>query len=142
MARLKLQISGKSVHQVHIPVRITEINYGNHTGNDALVGIIHEARVNWLHQQQFTELNIDGIALIMADLCIVFKNESFYGDVLQVEIFADEITAKSFELFYNIITTRNQSTLTVAIAKTSMLGFDYKSKKIVELSPALLKMVQ
>ena len=59
MARIKIDLPEKIISVVNIPLRITDINYGNHLGNDALVGIIHEARVLWLHQMGYTEFDIE-----------------------------------------------------------------------------------
>ena len=77
MARIKLEIPGQIIASFNIPIRIADINYGNHVGNDAFVSIIHEARMQWLNQYGYTELKIEGIGLIMSDLAIEFKNESF-----------------------------------------------------------------
>ena len=55
MARIKLTVPEKNIlTAVLIPVRIGDINYGNHLGNDAFVSIIHEARVQWLRQNNYT----------------------------------------------------------------------------------------
>jgi acyl-CoA thioesterase FadM len=48
MARVKLLIPERKIFSTEIAVRITDINYGNHVGNDAFVRILHEARVQWL----------------------------------------------------------------------------------------------
>jgi acyl-CoA thioesterase FadM len=141
MARLKIEIAGRSLKKVILPVRITDINYGNHTGNDAIVGIIHEARMKWLYDNNYTELNIDGVGLIMSDLALEFKNESFYGDVLEVEIFGGELSSKSFELYYSISTIRNNTFFLIAKAKTGMVCYDYTAKKITEMPQVLRKFI-
>lgn len=137
MARIKINIPEKIIATVIIPVRITDINYGNHAGNDALVGIIHEARVQWLSQLGYTELNIEGTGLIMSDLEVEYKNESFYGDQLKVTICVGELTAVSFELFYSIV---NQENKLIAKAKTGMVCFDYVNKKVV-IVPEKLRVI-
>ena len=48
MARIKIEIPGNPIYRVSVPVRITDINYGNHLGNDSMVSIIHEARMSFL----------------------------------------------------------------------------------------------
>lgn len=134
MARTKITIPEKIIAAFIIPVRITDINYGNHAGNDALVGIIHEARVQWLIQLGYTELNIEGTGLIMSDLAVEYKNESFYGDQLKVSICIGELTAVSFELFYSIV---NQENKLIAKAKTGMVCFNYANKKVVTVPEKL-----
>lgn len=137
MARIKIDITGKFLTRIHIHVRITDINYGNHTGNDSLVAILHEARAQWLQQNGFTELDIHGTGLILSELLINFKKESLYGDVLDIELFATEITKKSFDLLYDVTTKRNGTSLQIAVAKTTMVSYDYTLKKVVEIPAAL-----
>jgi acyl-CoA thioesterase FadM len=140
MSRLKLELPGKLLTSVSIPVRITDINYGNHLGNNSIVEIIHEARAQLLQKHGFTELNVAGAALIMSELLVEFKNESFYNDVLQIKIFCGEISRVSFELFYEISVKRNQ-TITIAIAKTGMVCFDYSIKKVRAVPEELRKVL-
>jgi acyl-CoA thioester hydrolase len=141
MARVKLEIPVHKIFTANIPVRITDINYGNHVGNDALVSIVHEARVQWLAQNNYTELNVGGAALIMADLAIEYKAESFYGDTLTVAISIGEITKISFEIFYEITIARNDKKILIANAKTGMVCFDYEARKVTSIPEAFGQMI-
>ena len=133
MARIKIEISGKIIGTFIIPIRIADINYGNHVGNDAFVSIIHEARMQWLKQYDYTELKIEGIGLIMSDLAIEFKSESFYGDVVEVKLGAGELTRVGFELYYQLFAKRNNETILLANAKTGMVCYDYAAKKVAAI---------
>lgn len=138
MPRVKIDLPEKFFNiSIKIPVRITDINYGDHVGNDSLVAIIHEARMQFLQQYGFTELNIEGIGLIMADLIVEFKNESFYKDIIDVKMGRGDISKVSFELFYRLITIRNNEEVIIANAKTTMVCYDYELKKVVALSEKL-----
>ena len=86
MARLNLTLPEKILATIKIPVRINDINYGNHLGNHSLVSILHEARMQWLSGGGFSELDIKGSGLIMTELAVEYKAESFYGDVLSIAI--------------------------------------------------------
>jgi YbgC/YbaW family acyl-CoA thioester hydrolase len=141
MARIKLQLPGNNRGCYEIPVRITDINYGNHVANNAIVEIIHEARVQFLKENNFTELDAGGTGLIMNELQVEYKNESFYPDVLSVDIFIGEISRKTFELFYCLRTQRNGSTITIAEAKTGMVCYDYAAKKVVSVPESLKKIL-
>ncbi len=141
MARVKLDIPAHKIFTTDIPVRITDINYGNHVGNDALVSIVHEARMQWLAHNNYTELNVAGAALIMSDLAVEYKAESFYGDTLNVAISIGEITKISFEIFYEITTTRNDKKIVIANAKTGMVCFDYGARKVIAIPPIFLALI-
>ncbi len=140
MARVKIEVPQQFLGTYHIPVRITDINYGNHVGNNAFVSIIHEARVQWLQQHGYTELNIEGAGLIMSDLTVEFKTESFYGDQVEVKISAGEISRVNFELYYQLSAKRNDETVLLANAKTGMICYDYTEKKVVTI-PEQLKLI-
>ncbi|MEO9211352.1 MAG: thioesterase family protein [Ginsengibacter sp.] len=140
MARLKIELPQKALASFNIPVRITDINYGNHVGNNAMVEIIHEARIQFLKQYGFTELDAAGTSLIMSELAVGFKNESFYNDVLKVQVFLGEISRVGFELFYLITTERDAESVTIAHAKTGMVCYNYSIKKVDSI-PQKLKSI-
>ncbi|MBI1344549.1 MAG: thioesterase [Terrimonas sp.] len=116
-----------------IPVRITDINYGNHVGNDAILSLLHEARMQFLMSHGFTELNCGGPGLIMKDVQIEFKNEIGYGDPVTAQLVTGNFSKVSFELFYRL---KNEDK-TLVNAKTTMVCFDYASKKIAAI-PAIV----
>jgi acyl-CoA thioester hydrolase len=138
MARIKITIPSHKIFTVTIPVRISDINYGNHVGNDAFVSILHEARVQWLKSHFFTELNVAGIGLIMSDLALEFKQESFYGDRIEVQLSCSEISSAGFELYYQLFTNRNGEQRLLANAKTGMVCYNYALKKVSTI-PQVLK---
>ncbi len=139
MARIKIEIPNNKLHQLKIQVRITDINYGNHLGNDSMVSILHEARVDWLTHTGYTELNInpadtsEKIGLIMNELIVNYSNESFYGDDLSILLSVGEITQVGFELYYTIETERKDEKIIVAKAKTGMVCYDYSKRKVAEI---------
>jgi acyl-CoA thioester hydrolase len=138
MARVKIKFSDeKALYATTILVRIGDINYGNHVGNDAILSIIHEARVQWLHSNGYTELNVAGSSMIMADVMIAYKGESFYGDALEVVLYASDVTERTFDLLYKVTTIRGEAVVDIAHAKTGMVCFDYEIRKVVGMSDGL-----
>ncbi|TWI84892.1 acyl-CoA thioesterase FadM [Lacibacter cauensis] len=135
MSRIKIAFPETFSFIATIPVRITDLNYGNHVGNDAVLSIIHEARVQFLSHNGYAELNCGGVGLIMSDVGIEFKKEIFYGDVLAVQIAAINFSSVGFDLFYRIL---NKENVVVALAKTGMICYNYEVKKIAAV-PAEVK---
>jgi acyl-CoA thioester hydrolase len=140
MARIKLEIPEKIIGTFVIRVRISDINYGNHVGNDAFVSLVHETRVQWLQQYGYTELSVEGIGLIMSDLALEFKSESFYGDVVELILGVDDISRVGFDLYYQLFAKRNTGNILLAYAKTGMVCYDYKAKKVAPV-PEKLKAI-
>jgi acyl-CoA thioester hydrolase len=127
--RIKLDFPEKIHFTTTITVRISDINYGNHVGNDNIVSMIHEARVQFLQSLGYTELNIEGLGLIMSDLAVIYKKQLFYGDELTIEIAVTDLTPKSFNLYYKLSTKETSA----AIAKTGMLCYDYSLQQIANI---------
>lgn len=131
MARIKLELPQHYHFTTRIPVRITDLNYGGHVGNDAVLGMLHEARLQYLKQWGYTELNVAGTGLIMSDAVLSFKGESFYGDLWEIRIQAAEFSRVGFELYYVVDADRDGRKHRVAEAKTGMICFDYATRKPV-----------
>ena len=138
MARVKIIIPAHRLATITIPVRIGDINYGNHVGNDAFVAIIHEARIQWLSQNNFTELDIGGVGLIMSDLEVEFKKEGFYGDIVEVQLSLGELSKIGFEIYYQLMAIRKEEKILLVKAKTGMVCYDYTNKKVAAV-PELFK---
>jgi len=128
MARVQLSMPERFAFSTQIPVRIYDVNYGNHLGNDAVVSIMQEARLQFLKSIGCSELDLFGASLIQADTAVVYKAEGFYGDVLTVRVQPTDFTRAGFDLYYLVV---NQNEKVIAQARTGMVCFDYNARKIV-----------
>lgn len=99
MARVKLQLPEKLKYFVDLRIRISDINYGNHLGNDAVLRLIHEARVRFFGQLGYGELTIEGIGLVMADAVIMYRSQAYYADLLTVAITVDDFNRNGCDFF-------------------------------------------
>lgn len=143
MARVKIKFPDDlPLFITSIPVRIRDINYGGHMGNDSLLAILHEARLQFLVANGLSELGHTGQGMIMADVMIAYKGEAFHGDVLQVKVFAENITSHTFDLLYQVSTVRTEGEQHIAQAKTGMVCFDYNSRKVMEMEEKLKAVLQ
>ena len=132
MSRVKLLFPEKTHYNCTIPILIQHINYGNHVGNDSLVSLIHEARIQFLKNYGYSELNIENVGLIMQGLEVHFKKQLFYGDALLVQVSVAEFTNTSFAIYYNFL-NKNKENQVAAIAKTAMVCFDYATQKVAPI---------
>ena len=133
MARIKIDLPEQFSFSTIIPIRITDLNYGGHVGNDTILSIIHEARVQFLQHYGYGELTLAGVGLIMSDVGIEFKQELFYGDQVKVSVTASEFSKVSFDLFYKLERDTEGKAVLVASAKTGMICYDYAKKKIAAI---------
>jgi len=127
MPRIKIAIPEKFIYKTEIPIRITDINYGGHLGNDSLLSIIHEARVRFLNLLGYSESDVKGVGIIMIDSAIQYKSEGFYGDELLVEITVNDFSLIGCDFVYRL---SNKKTLKeIALAKTGIVFFNYEKRK-------------
>jgi acyl-CoA thioesterase FadM len=131
MARVKIELPAKFEFSIEVRVRISDINYGGHLGNDSVLSFIHEARLRFLNSYGFTELNINGFGLIMTDSVIVYKNQGLYGQILLIEVSVGDISKSGFDFIYRI--REKESGKDVALAKTGMAFFNYQKNKVVRV---------
>jgi len=136
MARIEIEMIEDFVFETELAVRITDINYANHVGNDAFVSLIHEARVNFLENYGFSEADIDGKALIISDLAVSYKSQSFYGDKLKFEVGVGDFNKYGCDIFYRVTNTKNNDL--VLLAKTGIVFFDFARNKVTNPPEAFL----
>ncbi|MBP9104309.1 MAG: thioesterase family protein [Chitinophagaceae bacterium] len=141
MARIKIALPEQFSFSCQIAVRITDINYGGHVGNDTILTIVHEARMQFLNSLGFTEMNFGGIGMIMADAAIEFKNELFYGETVITSVVVTDISKIGFDLIYKLEKEKEGNKKIIAIAKTGMICYDYSVKKITAIPEVALKKI-
>jgi acyl-CoA thioester hydrolase len=134
MSRIKIELPEQFHFSTDIIIRITDLNYGGHVGNDTVFSLLHESRMRYLQHHGLSELGFEGVSLIMADAGVEFKSELFYGDVVRAFVIATDFTKIGFNIFYKLIRVPDEAIVT--IAKTAMICYDYNKKKIVSLPEA------
>ena len=102
MVRLKLELPETFIFSTEISLRINDINYGGHLGNDVVLSLVHEARAHFFRAHGFTELDVDGVGIFMHDAAIVFRSEAFDGETLVVEIAASDVTRIGCDFLFRL----------------------------------------
>jgi acyl-CoA thioesterase FadM len=133
MPRIKLAPLNRYAFSVELSVRITDINYGGHLGNDRMLSLVHEARVAFLAQFGYTEHDCGGVSLIIGDTAVQYKEEAFAGDMLQFEIAPGEYTQYGFRLFYRVIRTSDRKL--IALIENGMVCLHPKSRELHVVPP-------
>lgn len=129
MARIRITIPQHFFFSTIIPIRITDINYGGHVGNDSILTLIHEARMQFLKKLNYSEMDLGGVSLIMSDAGIEFKSELFYGDSVKIYVACDDISGVGFNFYYKVVHAETEKV--ISLVKTGMVCFDYSKRKIV-----------
>jgi acyl-CoA thioester hydrolase len=118
--------------RVAFPVRIGDINYGGHMGNDRILALFHDARLAFLGSLGFSEQDIGGgAALIMSEAHLRFRAEAFHGDTLAVLVSVSDLNDTRFTLEYTVL--KDGSGTVVATGSTVLVGFDYEQRRVCRL---------
>ena len=136
MARIKLDLPTNVSFTTELRVRITDVNYGGHLGNDAMLGLLHEARVRFLEHYGLSEGDIGGFGLIMTDSALVYKSEAFPGETLVVAMALADFNKYGCDFLYQV--TEKTSGREVARAKTGMVFFDYAKRAVQKIPHTFL----
>jgi acyl-CoA thioesterase FadM len=140
MNRIKINLPQSFRYKTEIPLRITDINYGGHLGNDKILSIIQEARVRFLKSLGYSEMDVEGYGIIMIDAAIQYKSEGFYGDIIIVEVDAGDFDKPGFDLFYRL--SNKETGKEIALAKTGIAIFDYQKRKIVPVPEEFIRKIE
>ena len=138
MERIKIKLPLHFIFSTKIKIRITDLNYGGHVGNDSFLTLIHEAREQFLNHFGYSELKIENVSLIMADAVIEFKKELNYGDQIKISVTANNFDKYGFDIFYKLELLSGENVVLAGKAKTGMLCYDYTNKKLISV-PGKLK---
>ncbi len=139
MERIKINLPEIFPFSTVLTIRITDLNYGGHVGNDSFLALIHEARQQFLNHYGYAELSFAGAALIMADVAIEYKKELGYGDTISISVAANGFDKLGFDLYYKLELVTSEGKVLAGKAKTGMMCFDYAAKKKVGVPEEAVK---
>jgi acyl-CoA thioester hydrolase len=139
MNRIKIKLPDHFSFSTKLTIRVSDLNYGGHVGNDTILSILQEARQQYLASKGCRELNIHGNGLIMVDASIEYKKELNYADTIVVSVAAIDFDKMGFDFYYKIDLIQDDQFILATRAKTGMLLYDYANKKKVLITEELIK---
>ena len=138
----RLQLTPRSAYPFSSrqQVRVTDLNYGGHLGNDRILSLLHEARVAFLAEHGWSEMDCAGTGLIMTDAAVQYRGEAFAGDLLVIEVAVGEAARTGFRFYYRV--TRDGDDALIAVAETGMACFDYGRRRVAALPEAIRRLCE
>jgi len=106
-------------------VRIADINYGGHVSNAAVLSFFQDARIAYLKQFGFSELDIGGCGIILPEAHVRYLAEMFLGDELVIGVRVSELRNSAFVMEYGI----ERDGTPTARGTTSLVAYDYQIRK-------------
>lgn len=139
MKRVRIEFPRELTYTVEEKVRVGDLNYGNHLGNDAVLSLVHQARMEFLGSFGWSEMDMGGLGLIMTDSMIEYKSEGFFGERLKIKVGFGDHSRVGFDLYYLI---EKEGGVILAKAKTGMICYDYQLKKVCSIPEEVLQIIQ
>ncbi|MDR1994345.1 thioesterase family protein [Azonexus sp.] len=127
MPRIKIDLPARFAFATDVPIYINHINYGNHLDNAALLALVSEARVRFFKALGYSELDVEGVGIIVADAAVQYRAEAFHGEIMVVEMAADDFNKYGCDLVWRL--TDKASSREVARGKHGIVFFDYAARQ-------------
>lgn len=128
MARIQIDLPETFRFSTALPLYVSHINYGGHLDNALLLTLVSEARAQFFKALGYTELNVDGVGIVVADAALQYKSEAFHGEVMVVEMAAADFSKYGCDLLWRM--SDQASGREVARGKTGIVFLDYSTRKI------------
>ena len=131
MSRIKIPKPNRIDFTTILKLRIYDMNYGGHMGNDIVLRLVHEARLRFLNSIGVNEQDFFGVSLLISDSAVVYKNQAFYTDAISINITVLDVSDYTFILVY--ILKNEKKNLEIARVKTSLVCYNHLIKKLTKI---------
>lgn len=140
MPRIKIDLPERFLFSTDLPIYIGHINYGHHLDNSQMLSLVSEARVRFFKSLGYTELDVEGVGIIVADVAAQYRAEAFHGETMVVEMSADDFNKYGCDLVWRL--SDRASGREIARGKHGIMFFDYAARKATAVPPAFIAKVQ
>ncbi|MFZ2854129.1 MAG: thioesterase family protein [Rhodocyclaceae bacterium] len=134
MPRIQIELPEQLPFSTEITLYLSHMNYGGHLDNALLLTVVSEARARFFQSLGYSELDVDGVGIIVSDAALQYRSEAFHGEVMVVRMGAAEFGSKGCDLLWCM--NEKASSREVARGKTGIVFFDYATRKIAQVPAA------
>jgi acyl-CoA thioester hydrolase len=137
MARIQIRLPEQFAYATAITLYQSHMNYGGHLDNALLLTVVSEARVRFFKSLGYTELDVEGLGIMVADAALQYRSEAFQGEVMVVQMAAADLSSKGFDMVWRM--SEQSSQREVARGKTGIVFYDYTMHKIAAMPARFLE---
>lgn len=134
MARIQIDLPERFGFRTAVPIYLSHINYGGHLDNALLLTLVSEARQRFFHSLGYSETDVEGIGIVLADAAVQYRAEAFHGETMEIAMAATDFGKYGFDLFWQM--TDQASGREIARGKSGIVFFDYSCRRIAPVPPA------
>lgn len=131
MSRIQIELPEQFPFATEITLYLSHMNYGGHLDNALLLTVVSEARARFFQSMGYSELNVEGVGIIVSDAALQYRSEAFHGEVMVVSMGAADFASKGCDLLWRMHEKTSQRE--VARGKTGIVFFDYAARKVTQV---------
>ncbi len=128
MARIQIDLPERFPFSTEITLYLSHLNHAGHLDNALLLTVVSEARARYFASLGYSEMNVEGIGIVVADAAVRYRSEAFRGEVMVVQIAAADFSKRGCDLLWRM--DDRTSNREVARGKTGIVFFDYGARKV------------
>ena len=140
MQRIKIDLPNKFIFSTEISVRVYDVNFAGHLSNDSILSMVHEARILFLKNWGYSEVDTEGAGIIMFDAALQYKSQGYHGDILIFDVAVDNLIRTGCDFVFKISNKANGKE--IARAKTGIAFFDYKKNKMIAVPEKFEELIE
>lgn len=134
MPRIIIDLPPAFAFSTELRIYVSHINDAGHVDNAQLLTLVSEARQRFFQSLGYTQSDVEGVGIVVADAALQYLSEAFHGETLVIEMAAHEFNKYGCDLAYRI--RDKASGRDIARGKTGIVFFDYARRKIAAVPPA------
>ncbi len=131
MARISIDLPEHFPFSTEIVLYLSHMNYTGHLDNALLLTVVSEARVRYFQSLSYSEMDVEGVGIVVADAAVQYRSEAFQGEVMVVQMAAADFNKYGCDLLWRM--DDKASNREVARGKTGIVFFDYGARKMAPL---------
>ncbi len=99
-----------------------------------MLTLVSETRQRFFQSMGYSQINIEGVGIVVADAAVQYQSEAFHGESLRIGMSAVDFNNYGCDLVWQA--TEKSTGRKVACGKTGIVFFNYKTRKIAPVPPA------
>ena len=131
MPRIQIELPVQFPFTTEITLYLSHMNYGGHLDNALLLTVVSEARARYFQSLGYSELDVEGVGIIVSDAALQYRSEAFHGEVMIVSMGAADFGSKGCDLLWCM--NEKSTNREVARGKTGIVFFDYATRKVTQV---------
>ena len=128
MPRIQVELPAQFPFSTEIALYLTHMNYTGHLDNALLLTVVSEARARYFQSLGYTEMDVEGVGIVVADAAVQYRSEAFHGEVMVMQMGAADFSKYGCDLLWRM--DDKASKREVARGKTGIVFFDYSIRKV------------